>query len=159
VQHVNTRQFIAMISRNCVMTMMTLRLTKLPYCAYTKLILTENFTCVYICYVHACIFRRILQRVHSLLGSDRKQTVPTAKNQHAATEELFEVVFSVVRAAAGATQRRCKHVSAARGYKRNTSTVTLRVVGGDEMGSLKSDRPVLSSERGPHKNKTVTFKQ
>jgi hypothetical protein len=66
----------------------------------------------------------------------------------------------------------------------NTSTVTLRVVGGDEMGSLKSetvkygresqgtrtrerrnwqgpaaytkDRPVLSSERAPHKNKTVT---
>jgi hypothetical protein len=66
----------------------------------------------------------------------------------------------------------------------NTSTVTLRVVGGDEKGSLKSetvksgresqgtrakerlrwqgpaayikDRPVLSSERAPHKNKTVT---
>jgi hypothetical protein len=65
----------------------------------------------------------------------------------------------------------------------NTSTVTLRVVGGDEKGSLKSetvkygrespgtrtkerlrwqgsaaytkDRPVLSSERAPHKNKTV----
>jgi hypothetical protein len=69
----------------------------------------------------------------------------------------------------------------------NTSTVTLRVVGGDEMGSLKSgtvkygresqgtqtrerlrwqgpaaytkDRPVLLSERAPHKNKTVTVKQ
>jgi IS5 family transposase len=69
----------------------------------------------------------------------------------------------------------------------NTSTVTLRVVGGDEKGSLKSesvkygreyqgtrtrerlrwqgpaahtkDRPVLSSERAPHKNKTVTVKQ
>jgi hypothetical protein len=69
----------------------------------------------------------------------------------------------------------------------NTSTVTLRVVGGDEMGSLKSetvkyrrefqgariqeqlhwqgpgayrkDRPVLSSERTPHKNKTVIVKQ
>jgi hypothetical protein len=66
----------------------------------------------------------------------------------------------------------------------NTSTVTLRVVGGDEKGSLKSetvkyvresqgtrtrerlrwqgpaayakDRPVLSLERAPHKNKTVT---
>jgi hypothetical protein len=63
----------------------------------------------------------------------------------------------------------------------NTSTVTLRVVGGDEKGSLKSetvkyglksqgtrsqgrlrwegptaytkDRPVLSSERAPHKPK------
>jgi hypothetical protein len=69
----------------------------------------------------------------------------------------------------------------------NTSTVTLRVLGGDEMGSLESetvkygreylgprtrerlrwqgpaaytkDRPVLSSERAPHKNKTVTVKQ
>jgi hypothetical protein len=57
----------------------------------------------------------------------------------------------------------------------NTSTVTLRVIGGDEKGSLKSEtvkygresrerqrwqgpaactngRPVLSSERAPHKN-------
>jgi hypothetical protein len=69
----------------------------------------------------------------------------------------------------------------------NTSTVTLRVVGGDEKGSLKSetvkygnecqgtrtlerlrwrgpaahtkDRPVLSSERAPHKNKTGTAKE
>jgi hypothetical protein len=69
----------------------------------------------------------------------------------------------------------------------NTPTVTLRVVGGDEKGSLKTetvkygrefegtriperlcwqgpaaytkDRPVLSSERAPHKSKTVTVKQ
>jgi hypothetical protein len=69
----------------------------------------------------------------------------------------------------------------------NTSTVTLRVVGSDEKGSLKSetvkygresqetrtherlrwrgpaaytkDRPILSSERVPYKNKTVTVKQ
>jgi hypothetical protein len=68
----------------------------------------------------------------------------------------------------------------------NTSTVTLRVVRGDELGSLKSepvkygreyqgtrtrerlrwedpaaytkDGPDLSSERAPHKNKTVTVK-
>jgi hypothetical protein len=67
------------------------------------------------------------------------------------------------------------------------STVTLRVVGGDEKGSLKSeivkygresqgtrakerlrwqgpaayikDRPVLSPERAPHKNKRVTVTQ
>jgi hypothetical protein len=66
----------------------------------------------------------------------------------------------------------------------NTSTVTLRVVGGDEKGSLESetvkyglktqgtrtrerlrwqgpaaytkDRPDLSSEKAPHKNKIVT---
>jgi hypothetical protein len=69
----------------------------------------------------------------------------------------------------------------------STSTVTLRVVGGDEKGSLKSetvkyghdsqrtrirerlrwrepaaytkDRPVLSSERAIYKNKTVTVKE
>jgi hypothetical protein len=69
----------------------------------------------------------------------------------------------------------------------NTSTVTLRVVGGDEKGSLKTEtvkygreiqgtrirerlrwrgpaaytkaRPVRSSERAPHKNKAVTVKQ
>jgi hypothetical protein len=69
----------------------------------------------------------------------------------------------------------------------NTSTVTRRVVGGDENGSLKSetvkygrepqgvrtrerlrwqgptaytkDRLVLSSERASHKNKTVTVKE
>jgi hypothetical protein len=69
----------------------------------------------------------------------------------------------------------------------NTSTVTLRVVGGDENGSLKSetvkygrksqetrtrerlrwqgpaahtkDRPILSSERAPHGNKNVTVRQ
>jgi hypothetical protein len=68
----------------------------------------------------------------------------------------------------------------------NTSTVTLRVVRGDKMGSLNServkygrefqgtrtrqrlrwedaaaytkDRPVLSSEKALHKNKTVTVK-
>jgi hypothetical protein len=69
----------------------------------------------------------------------------------------------------------------------NTSTVTLRVVGGDEKGSLKSetvkygheaygtrtrkwllwwgtaaivnDRPVLSSERAPQINKPATVRQ
>jgi hypothetical protein len=62
----------------------------------------------------------------------------------------------------------------------NTSTVTLRVVGGDETlkygreiqgtrtrerlrclgpAAYTKDRPVLSSERAPHKNKTVTVKE
>jgi hypothetical protein len=69
----------------------------------------------------------------------------------------------------------------------NTSTVTLRVVGGDEKGSLRSetvkygrksqgtrtqerlrwqgpaahtkDRPVLSSERSPHGIKNVTVRR
>jgi hypothetical protein len=68
----------------------------------------------------------------------------------------------------------------------NTSIVTLRVVGGDEKGSLKSetvnyghgsemtqtrerlrwrgpaaytkDRPALSSERAPQENQTITVK-
>jgi hypothetical protein len=68
----------------------------------------------------------------------------------------------------------------------NTSIVTLRVVGGDEKGSLKfetvkyghesqgtrtrerlcwrgpaaytKDRPIISSDWAPHKNKTVNFK-
>jgi hypothetical protein len=46
----------------------------------------------------------------------------------------------------------------------NTSTITLRVVGGDEKGSLRwrrpgaivNDRPVLSSDRAPHINKPAT---
>jgi hypothetical protein len=69
----------------------------------------------------------------------------------------------------------------------NTSTVTLRVVGGDEKGSLKCEtvkdgheaqgtrtrekliwrgpaaytkyRPVLSAERAPHKTKAVSVKE
>jgi hypothetical protein len=54
----------------------------------------------------------------------------------------------------------------------NTSTVTLRIVGGDEKGSIKyetvkygresqgtKDRLTLSSERAPHKNGTVTVKE
>jgi hypothetical protein len=96
------------------------------------------------------------------------------------TDELFELVISF---------------GSPRSYKRgalveavsNTSTVTLRDVGGDEKGSLKSetvkyghefqgtptrerlrwrgpaayakDRPVLSSGRAPHKNKTLTVKE
>jgi hypothetical protein len=69
----------------------------------------------------------------------------------------------------------------------NTSTVTMRVVGGEEKGSFKSetvkygheiqgtrtgeslrwqgsaaytkDRTILSSERAPHKNETVAVKE
>jgi hypothetical protein len=39
--------------------------------------------------------------------------VPTAANHHATTEELLETVFSVIRAAAVATQPRGKHIYAA----------------------------------------------
>jgi hypothetical protein len=84
------------------------------------------------------------------------------------------------------TKRNTGHSTHARVEARsNTSTVTLRFVGGDEKGSLKcetvkygrkfqgartrerlrwqgpvaykNDRPVLSSERAPHKNKTITL--
>jgi hypothetical protein len=57
----------------------------------------------------------------------------------------------------------------------NTSTMTLRIVGDDEKGSLKSETVKYGhesqgtrtrerlrwrgSERGPHKNKTVTVKE
>jgi hypothetical protein len=86
-------------------------------------------------------------------------------------EPISETIQSTLRVEAGS----------------NTSTVTLRVVRGDEEGSLKSetvkyglksqgtrtrerlrwqgpaahtkDRPDLSSERAPHKNKTVTVTQ
>jgi hypothetical protein len=92
-------------------------------------------------------------------------TARQLRNIHVST--IMKDVFYVVRAAA----------------ESNTCTVTLRVVGGDKKGSLKSgtviygreyqgtrvrerlrwqgpaaytkDRPVLSSERAPHKNKTV----
>jgi hypothetical protein len=95
--------------------------------------------------------------------------------------------FRTVRV--GKIKRIGKHVSVETRVEAgsNTSTVTLRVVGGDEKGSLKTgtvkygpeiqgtrtreklrwrgraaytkDRPVLSSERAPHKTKTVTVKQ
>jgi hypothetical protein len=104
-----------------------------------------------------------------------------------ATMELLEAMFSMRSASKlyHSTDRvefRDTRVEAGS----NTATVTLRVVGGDEKGSLKSetvkygresqgnrtrerlywqgpaaytkDSPVLSSERAPHKNKTETIK-
>jgi hypothetical protein len=102
-------------------------------------------------------------------------------------ERLLEAVFSVGFtlslynvATSQAAVSQLTHVEAGS----NTSTVTLRVVAGDEKGSLKSetvkysrepqgtrtrerlhwqgpaaytkDRPVLSSERAPHINKPAT---
>jgi hypothetical protein len=102
--------------------------------------------------------------------------------------KLLETVFSVVSVPRLYSEHRaplsrltCVEVGS------NTSTVILRVVGSDGKGSLKSetvkygresqgtrtrerlrwqgpaayikDRPILSSERAPHKNKTVTVKQ
>jgi hypothetical protein len=49
----------------------------------------------------------ILWRIDPLLGNSRKQT-----GSHAITEELLEAVFSVVRSATVAKQRRGKHTSA-----------------------------------------------
>jgi hypothetical protein len=102
------------------------------------------------------------------------------------TTHLFDKVFSIQFA------KNCLKKVTGRLHTRaevgsNTSTVTLRVVGGDEKGSLKSeavkygheskgtrtrerlcwrgpvaytkDRPIFSSERAPQKNKTVTVKE
>lgn len=55
----------------------------------------------------------ILWHTDPLLGSDHKQTGSRGK-QHATTEELLEVVFSVVRDMVVGTQQRSKHVSAAK---------------------------------------------
>jgi hypothetical protein len=94
--------------------------------------------------------------------------------------ELLEVVFSIRYS--GSYKMDFIRVEAGP----NTSTVTLRVVGGNEKGSLKSetvlygrksqgtrirerlrwqgpaahtkDRPALSSERAPHGNKNVTVR-
>jgi hypothetical protein len=97
---------------------------------------------------------------------------------------LLETVFSTRSVQTGYKEDNwSKNVEAGS----NTSTVTLRVVGGDENGSLKSEtvkygsesqgtrtkerlrwqepaayakyRPILPSERAPHKNKTVTVTQ
>jgi hypothetical protein len=93
--------------------------------------------------------------------------------------------FKVVIKKSSVENRQCSGTRVEAGS--NTSTVTLRVVGDDEKGSLKSekikyglkpqgtrtrerlrwqgppahtkDRPDLSSERAPHKKKTVTVTQ
>jgi hypothetical protein len=117
--------------------------------------------------------------------------VPAAINTHTTIELLSETVFSTRSVQSGYKKdnwgdpvRECQTFRVEAGS--NTSTVTLRVVGGDEKGSLKSetvkygrksqgtrarerlpwqgpaaytkDRPVLSSERAPHKSKTVMVK-
>jgi hypothetical protein len=108
--------------------------------------------------------------------------LPAATNTQATIEQLFNsVFFYAIRVVSYIV------CSGRTGGGVETSTVTLRVVGGDEKGSLKSetvkygletkghqtqeglhwrgpvaytkDRPVLSSERAPHKNRTVIAKQ
>jgi hypothetical protein len=133
--------------------------------------------------------------IYPLLGKILETSNETASvvmqwsGKHASTtiELLLETVFSMwtmprsYLKTIGATKS--KPVS----RRSNTSTVTLRVVGGDEKGSLKyetvkydgesqwtrtrerlhwlmpaaytKDRPVLSSERAPPKNKTIPVKQ
>jgi hypothetical protein len=114
--------------------------------------------------------------------------VPDATDTHATIEVLLETEFSTRSVQRGYKEdnwgnRLSPRVEAGS----NTSIVTPRVVGGDEKGSLKSekvkfgresqgtrtkerlrwqgptayikDRPVFSSERAPHKNKTVTVTQ
>jgi hypothetical protein len=113
--------------------------------------------------------------LNSRMSVTRKQM-----SKHASL--TIEAVFSL-----GSVQRGYKEVFRSIEQESNTSTVTLRVVGGDEKGSIKSetvkyglqtqgnrirerlrwqgsaaytkDRPVLPSERVTHKNKAVTVKQ
>jgi hypothetical protein len=107
--------------------------------------------------------------------------VPMATNQHTIIQEPLETVFSTQSVQRGYTTRT---PAGPCGGGVNTSIVTLRVVGGYEKGSLKSeivnygheshgsrtrkclhwqgpgaivnDRPVLSSEIAPHINKPAT---
>jgi hypothetical protein len=119
-------------------------------------------------------------------GSINKRVI--ARQRRAVTIELLRAVFSmpsVPRLYSDSLVGRNRVTRVEAGS--NTSTMTLRVVGGDEKESLKTetvtygreiqgtrtrerllwrgpaayrkDRPVLSSERAPHKNKTVTVKQ
>jgi hypothetical protein len=91
-----------------------------------------------------------------------------ATDMHATIEELLEAVFSVRSVPRLYNEGRLRLEAGS-----NTSTVALRVVGGDEKGSLKSetvkygreshgpaaivnDRPVLSSERAPNIDKPAT---
>jgi hypothetical protein len=103
-----------------------------------------------------------------LLDNGSLKHVSVTTNRHAIMHELLGMVISIWFAPSYKRGTCVKEGS-------NTSTVTLRVVGGDENGSLKSetvkygtrtrvrlrwqgpaayieDRPVLSSERAPHKN-------
>jgi hypothetical protein len=101
--------------------------------------------------------------------------VPATTDTHVTIEVLFETALSTRSVQTGYKED---------GEVSNTSTVTLRVVGGDEKGSLESesvkcgyecrgsrtrewlrwrapaaivnDRPALSSERAPHINKPAT---
>jgi hypothetical protein len=157
----------------------------------------------------ARIVKTAVARERSVNTPDARQWLTSCHvmamtDAYATIEELSEVVFSVrsnvdhlplpmmadgpryvARAvtaqitplSAGFTNETCVEAGS------NTSTVTLRVIGGDEKGSLRSetvkygresrtrerlhwqvpaaytnDRLVLSSERAPHKNKTVTVK-
>jgi hypothetical protein len=110
--------------------------------------------------------------------------VPTGTDTKSTIEELFSML-SVPRCYKQGARLELSHTRVEAGS--NTSIVTLLVVGGDEKGSLKSEtvkygheskgtltrerlcwrgrvayikeRPVLSSERAPQENKTVTVKE
>jgi hypothetical protein len=116
-----------------------------------------------------------------------KHVLPTT-NTHATTEFLLEMVFCTRSVQRGFKEDSWgEPLNSLLGAGWNTSTVALRVVGGDEEGSLESetvkygheshgtrtrkwlrwrgpaaivnDRPVLSSERAPQMNKPATVWQ
>jgi hypothetical protein len=112
----------------------------------------------------------------------------TRMNMHATIKLLLETVFSIRSSQRVYKEDNCGDPLSSRVEAgSNTSTVTLRVVEGDEKGSLESetvkygleiqgtrtrewlcwlgpeaivnDRPVLSSEKAPHINKPATVRR
>jgi hypothetical protein len=114
--------------------------------------------------------------------------IPAATDMQSTIEEFWGTVFSTRSVQGGYKEEFGREYSDTRVEAgSNTSTVTLRVVGGDEKGSFKSetvkygrkfqgtrtrerlrwqgpaahtnDRPVLLSERAPHGIKNITVKR
>jgi hypothetical protein len=122
---------------------------------------------------------------YDMTAESRNNGTGRAMKLYGTIKELLKTVFYVW----SSPKSYNKDLREIRGLSRVEagSTVTLRVVGGDEKGSPKSetvkygresqgtrtrerprwqrpaayakDRPVLSSERAPHKNNTVTVKR
>jgi hypothetical protein len=90
----------------------------------------------------------ILYHVDPSLVAIANEQVPKATNQLATIRELLEAVFSVIRAAAVAMQRRSKHVSSPtspreRGCYIRTITASVqlqnKITGRDSQGACRQD--------------------
>jgi hypothetical protein len=139
------------------------------------------------CYIMTYLKRRMVEPEDTAFTRQRRTKHMFAETDtHTKIEKLRTAVFLCGPCGSYKT-RACEQFRTHVEVGSNTSTVTMRVVGGDEKGSLKTetvkygreiqgtrirgrllwrgpaaytkDRPVLSSERAPHKNKTVTVKK